>query len=208
MAQAWSVFVIPAVGAAAGILIAAAEVLYYNKMFVGRTNASQCTVGNVSVWCCKPSCLQQQKHPWSSREHHGGSSRGPAPQQGLGHRLKGGNAPHNQHGVGIVPLCRKCAMQPLRPAATRAGLLSVRPCSALQAAPQHATCTRLPAPIIYTCSAVAALTHRHIMCAAAPAAVTGVQSLRRDLSSLGAKQVLSRRLHQNNISLSKSLRFG
>jgi hypothetical protein len=35
MAQAWSVFVIPAVGAAAGILIAAAEVFYYNKMFVG-----------------------------------------------------------------------------------------------------------------------------------------------------------------------------
>lgn len=35
MAQAWSVFAIPAVGAAAGILIAAAEVLYYNKMFVG-----------------------------------------------------------------------------------------------------------------------------------------------------------------------------
>jgi hypothetical protein len=36
MAQAWSVFVIPAVGAAAGILIAAAEVFYYNKMFVGK----------------------------------------------------------------------------------------------------------------------------------------------------------------------------
>jgi hypothetical protein len=36
MSQAWSVFVIPAVGAAAGILIAAAEVFYYNKMFVGR----------------------------------------------------------------------------------------------------------------------------------------------------------------------------
>jgi hypothetical protein len=36
MAQAWNVFIIPAVGAAAGILIAAAEVFYYNKVFAGQ----------------------------------------------------------------------------------------------------------------------------------------------------------------------------
>jgi hypothetical protein len=50
MAQAWSVFVIPAAGAAAGILIAAAEVFYYNKVFVGERK-----MGRLACMCvgCK-----------------------------------------------------------------------------------------------------------------------------------------------------------
>jgi hypothetical protein len=54
MAQAWSVFVIPAVGAAAGILIAAAEVFYYNKMFVGECGSRETAVRTAPVLITTP----------------------------------------------------------------------------------------------------------------------------------------------------------